>query len=197
VSLALFKTLLSAGGVYFRDRFDEVVLTSDTNNAFLTALEKTHGRQLRRYLAARLRNAAADVPDLAQEVYLRLLRIDNHETIRDTPAYLFTVASHVLHQYRLRRAAIPESIEIMDVVAELQNVADMDPAKQVELEQRFELLGRGLFQHSPRAYATLMMHRCDGIPLQEIAEQFGVSYTMAKRYLSKALTYLEQRLEGE
>jgi RNA polymerase sigma factor (sigma-70 family) len=172
-------------------------LTNDTGNAFLTSLEKTYGGQLRRYLAARLRNATADVPDLAQEVYLRLLRIDNHETIRDTPAYLFTVASHVLHQYRLRRAATPESVEIMDVVPELQNIPDTDPATQAEIEQRFEQLGRGLFQHSPRAYATLMLHRCDGIPLQEIADQFGVSYTMVKRYLSKALTYLEQRLEGE
>lgn len=170
-------------------------MTSDTNRAFLTALEKTHGQQLRRYLAARLRNAAADVPDLAQEVYLRLLRIDDTETIRDTPAYLFTVASHVLHQYRLRRAAAPEAVEIMDIVPELQNVADSDPAKQAELEQRLDQLGRELFQISPRAYATLMMHRCDGLPLQEIANQFGVSYSMAKRYLSKALTYLEQRLD--
>jgi RNA polymerase sigma-70 factor (ECF subfamily) len=169
------------------------VLTTESKQAFVATLEKTHGRQLRQYLAARLRNAAADVADLAQEVYLRLLRINNHETIRDTPAYLFTVASHVLHQYRLRRAAMPQSVEIMDVVAELQNVADTDPAKQVELEQQFELLGRGLYQHSPRAYTTLMLHRCDGLSLQEIADRLGVSLSMAKRYLSKALTYCEQR----
>jgi RNA polymerase sigma-70 factor (ECF subfamily) len=171
-------------------------LTSDTKHAFLTSLEKTHGRQLRRYLAARLRNAAADVPDLTQEVYLRLLRIENQETIRNTQAYLFTVASHVLHQHGLRQAATPESVEIMDVVSELQNVADTDPATQVEIEQRFEDIGRGLLQHSPKAYATLVLHRCDGVPLQDIADRFGVSYTMVKRYLSKALTYCQQRLEA-
>ncbi len=170
-------------------------MTIDSKQAFIATLEKTHGRQLRRYLAVRLRYAAGDVPDLAQEVYLRLLRIENHETIRDTPAYLYTVASHVLHQYRLRRAAAPESVEIMDVVAELQNVADTDPAKEVEVEQRFEQLGRGLYQHSPRAYATLILHRCDGLSLHEVASHLGVSYTMAKRYLSKALTYLEQRID--
>ena len=119
-------------------------MTIDSKRAFLATLEKTHGRQLQRYLAARLRNAVADAPDLAQEVYLRLLRIDHHETIRDTPAYLFTVASHVLHQYRLRRAAEPQSVEILDVVSELQNAADTDPASEVEVEQRFEQLGRGL-----------------------------------------------------
>lgn len=170
-------------------------MTTESKQAFLATLEKVHGRQLRRYLAARLRNAAADVADLAQEVYLRLLRIDNHETIRDTPAYLFTVASHVLHQYRLRCAATPQSVEIIDVVAELQNVADTDPAKQVELEQRLEQLSRALYQHSPKAYTTLILHRCDGVSLQEIANRLGVSLSMAKRYLSKALTYCEQRFD--
>jgi DNA-directed RNA polymerase specialized sigma24 family protein len=81
------------------------------------------------------------------------------------------------------------------VVAELRNVADTDPAKQVELEQRFEQLGLGLYQHSPRAYTTLMLHRCDGLSLQEIADRLGVSLGMAKRYLSKALTYCEQRFD--
>ena len=71
----------------------------------------------------------------------------------------------------------------------------MNPCQPPGAEQRFERLGHGLYQHSPRAYATLIMHRRDGISLQEIAQQFGVSYTMAKRYLSKALTYCEQRLD--
>lgn len=167
-------------------------MAKESKQAFLTDLEKTHGRQLRRYLAARLRHAA-DVADLSQEVYLRMLRISDHETIRDTPAYLFTVASHVLHQYRLRQAAVPVSVEIRDVAAELNHLPDADPAKALDAEQRFERLGRGLYAHSPRAYATLILHRCDGLSLQDIADKFGVSYSMAKRYLSQALTYCEQR----
>jgi DNA-directed RNA polymerase specialized sigma24 family protein len=55
-------------------------VTKVSKQAFLTAVEKTHGRELRRFLAGRLRNAAADTPDLMQEVYLRLLRVPNHET---------------------------------------------------------------------------------------------------------------------
>ena len=43
------------------------------------------GMKLRRYLAARLRNAA-DVPDLVQEVFLRMLRVERHESIRNPEA---------------------------------------------------------------------------------------------------------------
>jgi RNA polymerase sigma factor (sigma-70 family) len=170
-------------------------VTLDPKYAFLTAIEKNHGRQLRRYLAARLRNAAADVPDLVQEIFLRLLRIKNEETIRNPQAYLFTVASHVLHQHALKQAATPELIEIGDVVSELQSVPDTDPLIQVELDQRFEAIGRGLRAASPAAYATFMLHRFHGLPLKEISLRLNVSHITTKRYLARALEYIEKHLE--
>jgi len=170
-------------------------LTTEAKRAFLASLERTHGQRLRRFLSARMRRDGADVPDLVQEVFLRLLRIDDHEAIRNPQAYLYTVASHVLHQHALRSSAASEVVRFVDVVADLHSAADSDPAAEVETVQCFEELGRALQQHSPRAYATLVLHRCDGIPLKEIGPRLGVSYTMVKRYLAQALAYCQQRLE--
>jgi RNA polymerase sigma factor (sigma-70 family) len=175
----------------------ELFLTTEQKRAFLAAIEQEHGRPLRRFLAARMRNANADVSDLVQEVYLRLLRIEDHETIRNPQAYLYTVASHVLHQYTLRQATIPQSMDPQDVVSALRAVPDTDPALGAEFEQRFEELGQALQRLSPRAYATLVMHRCDGVPLKEIGERLGVSRTMVKRYLARALSFCQQRLQDE
>ena len=169
-------------------------MNSQAKYAFLAAIEKNHGRQLRRYLAVRMRNATADVPDLVQEIFLRLLRIKDQDAIRNPRAYLYTVASHVLHQHALRQTATPEFIEITDVVSELRSVPDTDPALQAELEQRFEEIGRGLRAISPGAYATLMLHRCHGVPLRDISERLNVSHTTTKRYLAKALEYIEKQL---
>jgi RNA polymerase sigma-70 factor (ECF subfamily) len=169
-------------------------LTSEAKNLFLAAIEKTHGRQLRRYLAARMRNAA-DVPDLVQEVFLRLLRIERHDAIRNPQAYLYTVAGHVLHQHALRQTARPESIEIADVVSELYAIPDTDPELQAERDQCFEALRRELREVSPGAYATLMLHRYYGLPLADISQRLGVSYSMTKKYLAKALKYVEQLRE--
>jgi RNA polymerase sigma factor (sigma-70 family) len=141
-----------------------------------------------------MRNAASDVPDLVQEVFLRLLRLDSHEAIRNSQAYLYTVASHVLHQHALRQSASGESVDITDIATELE-LAQADPAVQLEIEQRFEQIGRGLLKESPRAYATLILHRCDGLPLQEISVRLGVSYSMTKKYLAKALKYIEKKME--
>jgi len=168
---------------------------SEARLAFLTAIERDHGRRLRRFVAIRMRDAAADVPDLVQEVYLRLLRIERHDTIRNPQAYLFTVASHVLHQHALRQKVTPESVDIGDVFSELHAVPDSDPLLQAELDQQVEALGR-LRQHAPSAYATLILHRVHGLPLQEISERLGVSYSMTKKYLAKALRFVESELEG-
>jgi DNA-directed RNA polymerase specialized sigma24 family protein len=73
---------------------------SGEKSAFVTSMATEYGKRLKRFLAARLRNAD-DVPDLAQEVYLRLLRVNDHEAIRSPEAYLVTVARHVLHQHLL------------------------------------------------------------------------------------------------
>jgi RNA polymerase sigma factor (sigma-70 family) len=161
-------------------------------------MEHAHGRQLRRFLSMRLRNAAADVPDLVQEVFLRLLRIKDHESIRNPQAYLYTVALHVLHQHTLRASNRPTSTLPADMVADLDSFLSGDPAEEAELEDRFEKLGAALHEESPRAYMTLLMYRCEGATLEQIGARLGVSRVMAKKYLVKALTFCQQRLaEGE
>jgi RNA polymerase sigma factor (sigma-70 family) len=167
-----------------------------TVHGFVTALEEAHGRELRRYLLARMRHAAADVPDLVQEIFLRLLRIRDHEAIRNPQAYLYTVASHVLHQHALRRAAMPENMDPLEVVQALQSNVAADPADEVEIEQRIRTLAAGLEQLSPRAYAALVMYRCEDMTLEQIGERLGVSHSMVRKYLARAISYCEQHLDA-
>ncbi len=112
---------------------------------FVTALEATHGGALRRFLSARLRNATADVPDLVQEIYLRLLRIKDHEAIRNPQAYLFTVATHVLHQHMLQRSARTSAMDPLDLAAQLQwPQAAPDPAEELEVAEQIEKNRQGV-----------------------------------------------------
>lgn len=161
---------------------------------FVANLEKQHGQQLRRFLASRLRHRTADVPDLVQEVFLRLLRIDHHETIRSSEAYLFTIAFHVLHQHVMRRSAIPESVEISALMDQMEAAPEADPANQAETRQQLEMLQDALSQLSPKARAVLLLHRRDGYSLEEIANQLGFSRANAAKYLAKALVHCRQQM---
>jgi RNA polymerase sigma factor (sigma-70 family) len=172
-------------------------VSTQSKHGFLTSIEQSHGRELRRFLSSRLPVGSADVPDLVQEIYLRLLRIKNHEAIRNPQAYLFTVASHVLHQHALQRSSLPELMDPLDVATEFQATTVTDPAKEVEIAQSLERLGRDLQELSPRAYAALVMYRCEGMTLAEIGKRLGVSHVMVRKYLSRAIEYCDQRLEEE
>jgi RNA polymerase sigma factor (sigma-70 family) len=170
-------------------------LTLGDKQLFVADIERRHGQRLRRFLASRLGHRAADVQDLVQEIFLRLLRIDHHETIRSSEAYLFTIAFHVLQQHVLRRSAIPEAVEITTLIDEMESAPQSDPARTAETQQQIEELQGALQQLSPKAQAVLLLHRRDGYSLEEIAAQLGVSRAMAAKYLSKALLHCRQRLE--
>jgi RNA polymerase sigma factor (sigma-70 family) len=161
--------------------------------SFVAGLATRYGQRLRRFLAARLRNAG-DAPDLAQEVYLRLLRIDRHELIRNPEAYLFTVASHLLSEYTLRQTAAPIVVDIGELFGELHTVADDDPSETADRQQRIQALARVVEKLSPKARAALLLHRRDGYTLEEIAGELGVSRDMVKKHLAKALGYCKRKL---
>jgi RNA polymerase sigma-70 factor (ECF subfamily) len=168
-----------------------------TKQAFVTAMERTYGAGLRRFLSIRLRHASSDMPDIFQEIFVRLLRIKDHETIRNPQAYLYTVASHVLHQYSLKRSMGPETMDPLELVSELPSATAPDPADEAELQQQIANLGRALEKLSPRAYATLVMYRCEGMTLAEIGDRLGVSGPMARKYLMRAIVFCDQYLEEQ
>jgi len=163
--------------------------------AFVADIEQQHGQRLRRFLASRLRHSAADVEDLVQEVFLRLLRIDRHETIRSPESYLFMVAFHVLHQHLLRRAAVPETVEITEFINEIGSAPQDDPAALAETQQQLRDLQSVLQQLPAKAQAVLILHRRDGYSLEEIGKLLGFSRANAAKYLGKALLHCRQCLQ--
>lgn len=165
---------------------------------FITAVERAHTKALRRFLLRKLgRRTLNDIPDLIQEIFLRLIRVRDHEAIRNPQAYLITIAGHVIHQHLLEEQGKPERVERTlsrkDEVTEATELAP-DPADELEVIERLERVRRELTAVSPRAYATLMMYRCEGMTLTEIGARLGVSHVMVRKYLSRAIAYCDQRL---
>lgn len=169
---------------------------SRARTLYLASLAEKYGKRLKRFIFSRSRNAS-DVPDLAQEVFLRLLRVENVGAIRSPEAYLFTVASHVLHQHNAAEAGAPATVDITELYGELQLASTEDPAAEVDMQQRMVALERTLASLSPKVRTTLLLHRFAGYSIEEIARQLGVSKPTAKRYLAAGLAHCRnQRMES-
>ena len=165
---------------------------------FLTSVAALHGRQLVRFFVSRLPDPS-EAPDMAQEVYLRLLRLDRPELIRSPEAYLFTIAANIVHEQRLKRPGRPLHIAIEDapeesLPADVQMFMNAAPENAAMTEERVARLEAVLGQLSPKARATLIWHRRDGQTYKEIGARLGVSTNMVKKYLAQTMAHCRKSL---
>ncbi len=75
-----------------------------------------YGSQLQRYLIGCLRHAQ-NARDLEQEVYLRLLRVPPTELVHNPQGYVYRIAAHVVHEFRMRdetEVKLPLEVSIPD-----------------------------------------------------------------------------------
>ena len=168
---------------------------------FLTSVVVQHGRPLMKFFVSRLPDAA-EAPDLVQEVYLRLIRLDRPDLIRCPEAYLFTIASNIAHEHNLKRSTRPphialEDAPVEDLPTDVEIFATAAPEEAAVRADRVRRLEQLLSQLSPKARATLVWHRRDGRTYNEIGERLGVSRNMVKKYLAQALAQCRKSMESE
>jgi RNA polymerase sigma factor (sigma-70 family) len=94
----------------------------------------------------------------------------------------------------MRQSATPPAVELTKLLNEPATTQDADPALALEAQQCLEELQRALEELSPKARATFMLHRRDGLSFDEIAARLETSRPMVKKYLMKALLHLRLRL---
>ena len=166
-----------------------------SKRGFVAEIAARYGQRLRLFLSVRLRNVH-DVPDVAQEVFLRLLRVERQDAIRNPEAYLFTVASHVLQQHVLRRSSDPVFVDITDGLAEFAIPTGDEPEAKADTAGKMELLEHALARLPPKVGAALVMHRLGGYTVQEIADELCVSRESVKKYLARAADHCRKGRVG-
>lgn len=165
----------------------------------LASLATLHGRQLMRFLVSRLPDAA-EAPDMVQEVYLRLLRLERPDLIRCPEAYLFTIAANIAHERRLKQSTRPLHIALEDTPVEAlpADVGAFTTAAPEDIAltaERVARLTKVLAQLSPKARSTLIWHRRDGCTYEEIGARLGISRNMVKKYLAQALGHCRKNMD--
>lgn len=157
-------------------------------------LATRQGSRLRRFLRRRVRNSA-DIPDLIQEVFLRLLRVPSRETIRLPEAYLFTIARHAAQQHRLSTARADRFVELDSALNDCLPGPDPDPVLELAADECLAILEQALDEMPANMRATFLLHRREGLSLQEIGERLGISLPMVKKNLMNALALMRERLK--
>jgi RNA polymerase sigma-70 factor (ECF subfamily) len=166
---------------------------AETKKALMERLFAEHSSALRAFFYRRLHHRP-DAAELAQEVYVRMLRISDIDAIRNPEAYLYTVASNLAKEHRVLAQRYFTAINTEDaagseLIAELPGVMG-----EVDTVLRVKRLREVLHQLSPKCRAAVMLQYWHGMSYEEIATQLGVSTNMVKKYLSQGLAHCRRRM---
>jgi len=152
-----------------------------------------YSQLLHRYLVRRLPRAA-DVDDLAQEVFLRYLRIPDMEQVRQPHNYLFGIASHVVREYLMRNDLEQQRVTYdSDLVdTESENPSETSPEDMADQLDRLQQLERALLKLAPMDRAVLIFIKRDGMTYDEAAKETGLTYWQVEKYYFRALGQLRK-----
>ena len=165
-------------------------------NAWLAKEILVHERALRGYLSRFFKNVA-DVEDVVQETYARLLSLNDSTStstaVRNWHAFLFTSARNVALD-RIRRARVVS----LDTLAEMDSadVLDQTPTADEALNARQELalLLDTIASLPDRCREALTLRKLYGLSQREIAQRLSISESTVEKHVAYGVRLCAERM---
>ena len=166
---------------------------AERGNPFVERLFARHRDAVQAFLYRRIRTKS-DAADLAQEVYLRMLRVSDMDALRNPEAYLYTVAGNLLKENAVvdRRQVTGTGVEEAEAAEQLSEWPGVDLS--VDAARRIARLREVLRQLPPKCCAAIVLKYRYEMSYEEIAQRLGVSAHMVKKYLAQALAHCRRRM---
>ena len=166
---------------------------AETKKALVERLFAQHGGALRTFLFRRVRRHP-EAAELAQEVYVRMLRVPDVEVIRNPEAYLYTVASNLAKEHAVQERHLRTAIDVNEPAIQEQLAELPSFSGSIDAEARKKRLREVLEQLPPKCHAAVVLQYWHGLSYQEIAQRLEISPHMVKKYLSQALVHCRRRM---
>ena len=147
-------------------------------------------RPLRRFIASRRAIPPRDLDDVAQEVFLRLMRYGRAEFVENPQAYLFKTAANVATEWSIRYRTTGER----ELAWLEDNGSDNSTDGDVGRLETEEEIVKALLALRPRQREVLKLQFFEGLSHAQTAERLGVTERVVKRALAKSYQRLRRQL---
>lgn len=154
-------------------------------------LYTVHHHNMVKYLNHKQRLTEAEAEDIAQEVFLRLLRYPTDELITNPVKYLYTIAINVTNEWRERSR---QSMQHTEEEA-IEEFIDPFPTAEELLTQESEaLMAQQLLEGLTLNQQAALLDHAEGLNYFQIAAKQKRTYRMVTRDIAKGLATLRKVL---
>ncbi|WP_286829908.1 MULTISPECIES: RNA polymerase sigma factor [Kordiimonas] len=166
----------------------------------ISDLLSVHRQEFLAYLAKKLPNEA-DALDVMQEAYVKLQAASTLDTVEKPKAYIYRVIANLAFDRIKQNQRVDRHAAVS--LDSCTNLAERQPAPDSVVHYRRELrqLQRALAELTHKCRMSFILHRAEGYTYKEIGEKLGISESMVKKYVLRALvhcrTYMRQQEAGE
>jgi RNA polymerase sigma factor (sigma-70 family) len=172
----------------YRARVDESL------NAWFAREILAHEAALVRYLTRTWPNRD-EVPDLRQEIYVRIYEAARKARPTYAKSFLFTTARHLMtDKARHARVVSIEAAGDLDVLNVL--VDELSPERRLDGRQELKRLAQAFRLLPPRCREVVWLRRVDEMSQKEVAEQLGISVKTVESHLVKGMRLVADALFG-
>jgi RNA polymerase sigma factor (sigma-70 family) len=161
---------------------------------FAESVFKDYGQQLHSFLMRRLKHAH-DAEDLAQQVYVELLRVEHSELVKNPRGYALRIAANVVSDFQrnaFSRARVSFDSETVERVTE--HPPHIDSEEMASQVLNAQLLRKAFTRLPPLHQAAFVLQARDGYSYEETAVRLNVSVRRVERLLAEAKELLQTLL---
>jgi RNA polymerase sigma factor (sigma-70 family) len=140
------------------------------------------------------RAPAAEVDDLVQEVFLRIVKRGGAGDLDHFQAYVFETASSVLKD-RIRSRRTRHSDSHVEFNPDLHAGAAEGPETLLLNREALKSTTRILLELPERTRTIFILRRIEGLPISMIGRRLGLSVSAVEKHMQRAARHLMSRLE--
>jgi RNA polymerase sigma factor (sigma-70 family) len=156
---------------------------------------------LKSYFLRRIRDPS-QAEDLAQEVLLRMIRVNDADLIENPESYVFKAAANLLLDHKRRtlrnptlRARSLDEAAADEFVARL--VEDRSPERVLLGEATLLEVSRALDELSELTRNVFILFRLENMLQKDIAALLGIAQSTVEKHVVRAMVHLAKRCGGE
>ena len=171
---------------------EEAAIEARAHERRIANLFEEHNQSLVRFLSARL-HSREEAKELAQEAYVRLLNLDQPDTISYVRAFLFRIAANLATdrlKQRHRRSQL-RNLLFFDT-----GEVGSTPEKGLSAKEELQIVRNAIEELPAKCKTAFLLHKIHDLSVMETADQMNLSIRMVRLYIARALAHCRERLDN-